>query len=381
MLEQNKIDWLSAQAELPADLRLRTLQADDRDRVCAAADAWWARPVAGLIPRPFFVHFCDTSFVVDRDGELVAFLVGFLSQTRPDEAYIHAVAVAPALRGHGLGRLLYGRFAAVVARHGRRRVRAITAAANAESLAFHRRLGFRLQLPASASGDDRVELVVELPRPTSADLADGDVHSAAAVLGAPLAGAVVALEPLTRAHGADLCAAAAESDWGLMPFDASSPEGFGRWLEWMLAAAMTEPAAPFAVVRRDSGRAIGSSRFHAIHPEHRRVEIGMTWYARSEWGSGANVEAKLLMLGRAFGLGFRRVEFKADARNERSRGALEALPARFEGVMRKHMLVRGLPRDSAYYSVADDDWPAVRANLERRLMSRRHRFERGGAEA
>jgi RimJ/RimL family protein N-acetyltransferase len=74
------------------------------------------------------------------------------------------------------------------------------------------------------------------------------------------------------------------------------------------------------------------------------------------------------MLERAFALGFRRVEFKTDAANVRSRRALEALPARFEGVMRKHMLVRGgRRRDSAYYSVIDDDWPEVRANLERRL--------------
>ena len=380
MLGQNGSDWLLAEAELPADLSLRRLEADDRDRVCAAVDAWWGRPMGDLIPRPFFVHFRDTSFVIDRDGELAAFLVGFLSQTRPDEAYVHAVAVAPALRGRGLGRLLYGRFAAVVARHGRRRIGAITAAANAESLAFHRRLGFR-QLPVSASGDDRVELVLELLRPASLDLDDGDVRSAAAALGVPLAGTLVGLEPLTSAHEAELCAVAADSDWSLMPADASSPDGFRRWFEWMLVAAKTEPWVPFAVVRRDSGRAIGSSSFHAIHPEHRRVEIGMTWYPRSEWRTGANIEAKLMMLGRAFALGFRRVEFKTDARNKRSRGALEALPARFEGVMRKHMIVRGRPRDSAYFSIVDDDWPAVRANLERRLLEHRETRERGGAQA
>jgi N-acetyltransferase len=97
----------------------------------------------------------------------------------------------------------------------------------------------------------------------------------------------------------------------------------------------------------------------------------MTWYARDQWASGANVEAKLLMLGRVFALGFGRVEFKTDVTNARSRRALEALPAKFEGVLRKHMLVRdGRRRDSAYYSVIDDDWPDVRANLERRLAAR-----------
>ena len=83
----------------------------------------------------------------------------------------------------------------------------------------------------------------------------------------------------------------------------------------------------------------------------------------------ANVDAKLVMLEHAFErLEQRRVEFKTDARNERSRRALEALPAQFEGVFRKHMLVRGgETRDSAYYSIVDDDWPDVRANLERRI--------------
>ncbi|HXS47482.1 MAG TPA: GNAT family protein, partial [Solirubrobacterales bacterium] len=88
--------------------------------------------------------------------------------------------------------------------------------------------------------------------------------------------------------------------------------------------------------------------------------------------SGANVEAKLLMLEHAFEtLGCLRVEFKTDARNERSRAALAALPAQFEGIMRKHMTVPDVGvRDSAYFSIVDDEWPEVRANLRRRLASR-----------
>jgi len=87
------------------------------------------------------------------------------------------------------------------------------------------------------------------------------------------------------------------------------------------------------------------------------------------WGTGANVEAKLLLMQHAFeDEGLLRVEFKTDARNERSRAALAALPAEFEGVFRKHMLVRGGERrDSAWYAVIDDDWPEVKANLQRRL--------------
>ncbi|HMJ01223.1 MAG TPA: GNAT family protein [Gaiellaceae bacterium] len=202
-------------------------------------------------------------------------------------------------------------------------------------------------------------------------LDSAEANVAAAALRVPLTGTLVALEPLEQRHEHDLRLAARTSDWSLMPIDATSTEGFSRWFRWALSTISTDPAARFAVIRRDSGRAIGSSTFHTLHPEHRRVEIGMTWYARGEWGSGANVEAKLLMLEHAFALGFHRVEFKTDARNARSRRALEALPAQFEGVMRKHMLVRdGQRRDSAYYAVTDDDWQDVRANLERRLASR-----------
>jgi N-acetyltransferase len=128
-------------------------------------------------------------------------------------------------------------------------------------------------------------------------------------------------------------------------------------------------AAPFTTTEAASGRALGSTRYGSLRPEHRSLEIGWTWLNPAAWGTGANVEAKLLMLTRAFDeLGCVRVEFKTNARNERSRAALAALPAQFEGVHRKHMIVRdGERRDSAWYSVVDDEWPVVKANLERRL--------------
>ena len=127
----------------------------------------------------------------------------------------------------------------------------------------------------------------------------------------------------------------------------------------------------FATIDRASGRPIGSTRYLNLREEHRGLEIGWTWLTPSRWRTGANVEAKLLMLEHAFGaLGCMRVELKTDARNERSRAAMAALPARFEGIFRKHMLMPGVGvRDSAYYSVIDDDWPEVRANLERRLAA------------
>jgi RimJ/RimL family protein N-acetyltransferase len=110
----------------------------------------------------------------------------------------------------------------------------------------------------------------------------------------------------------------------------------------------------------------------ALRPEHRSVEIGWTWLHPSAWQTGANVEAKLLMLEHAFDAwGCRRVELKTDALNERSRRAIEALGASFEGIHRQHMLVRGGEnRDTAWYSVLDAEWPGVRARLHDRLGRR-----------
>ena len=119
-----------------------------------------------------------------------------------------------------------------------------------------------------------------------------------------------------------------------------------------------------------AGEPQGSTRYLSHAPEHRRVEIGWTWLRRSAWGTGANVEAKLLLLGHAFErCGMQRVEFKTDARNHQTRGSLLALGARFEGIARKHMMLPSGPRDSAWYAITDDDWPAVRERLEARLAS------------
>jgi N-acetyltransferase len=189
-----------------------------------------------------------------------------------------------------------------------------------------------------------------------------------------LEGRLVVVEPLTPEHEDDLWEAAQDPEvWRWLPSHAAADrETFHGWLEDALARRDAGLDLPFAIVDRASGKAIGSTRYLALRPEHRGIEIGWTWNARSAWGSGANAEAKLLLLRHAFEtLGCMRVEFKTDALNERSRAALEALPARFEGIFRKHMLVRdGAVRDSAYYAITDDEWPAVRANLERRLESK-----------
>ena len=189
----------------------------------------------------------------------------------------------------------------------------------------------------------------------------------------PLSGAIVRLEPLAAEHEKGLRAAAGENDWTWMTFDAgASPDAFRRWFGALREAAEARATAPLVTIRRTDGRVLGSTLWLELRPEHRRVEIGGTWLACSAWGTGANVEAKLLQLEHAFSLGYQRIEFKTHPDNARSRRALEALPAQFEGILRKHVVIRdGQPRDSAYYSVVDDDWPDVRANLDRRLQAAR----------
>ncbi len=186
----------------------------------------------------------------------------------------------------------------------------------------------------------------------------------------PMHGRFVRLEPLGAEHE-DGLRRAAEDDriWRWMPLDPRAD--FRAWLEDALARAAAGLDVPFATVDAATGEPIGSTRFLALRPEFRSLEIGWTWLAPAAWASGANVEAKLLMLRRAFDeLGCLRVEFKTDALNTRSRRALEALPAQFEGIHRKHMLVRGgLRRDSAWYSVLDEEWPHVQERLEQRLAA------------
>jgi len=188
-----------------------------------------------------------------------------------------------------------------------------------------------------------------------------------------LEGRLIALEPIREEHREPLAAAAADPViWAWMQIDGSEPEGFDRWFAHALREAEAEREAPFVTIQREGGAVLGSTRYMTLRPEHRGVEIGNTWLAQSAWSTGANVEAKLLMLEHAFEhVRAMRVEFKTDARNVESRRALEALPATFEGVFRKHMLIHAGIRDSAYYAITDDDWPAVKTNLERRLQARR----------
>jgi RimJ/RimL family protein N-acetyltransferase len=188
-----------------------------------------------------------------------------------------------------------------------------------------------------------------------------------------LTGSLVSLAPLAPADADGLYEAAADPVvWRWMPVDGgASREAFDGWFTVALENAAIGREAPFCVRDRD-GQAIGSTRYLALRPEHRGLEIGFTWLTPAAWNTGANAEAKLLLMGHAFErLECMRVEFKTDARNDRSRRALEALGCRFDGIFPKHMLVqRGDVRDSAWYSVVDDDWPQVRERLRARVEPR-----------
>jgi len=127
------------------DITLRPLRPSDYDTVIAVIDEWWGgRPMADMLPRLFFEHFAGTSFAADRAGTLAGFLAGFVSQSRPGEAYIHFAGVRPGDRGRGLGRRLYEAFFDAASARGCTIVRAVTAPVNAGSIAFHRRMGFQV---------------------------------------------------------------------------------------------------------------------------------------------------------------------------------------------------------------------------------------------
>ena len=139
----------------------------DYGRVIQHVNAWWGgREMAPMLPKLFFLHFEGTSFVAeDGEGRLVAFLIGFVSQTDPEEAYVHFVGVAPEQRGSGIGRALYERFFATVQAHGCTCVRCVTSPANEESVAFHESLGFVAESVVAdydGPGEDRVLFAKQL---------------------------------------------------------------------------------------------------------------------------------------------------------------------------------------------------------------------------
>jgi pimeloyl-ACP methyl ester carboxylesterase/GNAT superfamily N-acetyltransferase len=149
MLARGIVDWLTKNLEGLQDLQglaLRHPIESDHARVTSVMTEWWGgRDLTSLLPRLYFQHFTDTSFIVEKDGELVAFLVGFMSQSQPHVAYIHFVGVHLDHRKHGLARYLYERFFALTRSRGAREVHCVTASVNTGSIAFHKRMGFEVE--------------------------------------------------------------------------------------------------------------------------------------------------------------------------------------------------------------------------------------------
>lgn len=185
-----------------------------------------------------------------------------------------------------------------------------------------------------------------------------------------LEGRLVRLEPLTFEHVPGLAEVGLDPQiWRWTIARPGSEDDVRAWAAATIRARAAGAEFPFATVDVATGRPIGSTRYMNVVLEHRRLEIGWTWVAPPWQRTGANREAKLLMLEHAFGrLGCRRVEFKTDSNNVKSRDALLGIGASFEGIFRNHMVMPdGRMRHSAWYSVIDDEWPAVRAGLEAKL--------------
>ncbi|MGP1674760.1 MAG: GNAT family N-acetyltransferase [Candidatus Limnocylindrales bacterium] len=186
-----------------------------------------------------------------------------------------------------------------------------------------------------------------------------------------LTGQRIRMEPLAARHLDDLVRIAADDR--IFRWITGLPMGetaLRTWFEQAQANAADTTEVPFATIDLATDRAIGSSRFMTIAPEHRRLEIGWTWLGTDYQRTGVNREAKSLQLTHAFEtLDAERVEFKTHARNERSRTALLGIGAAFEGVLRHHtILADGTNRDSAYYSVLAEEWPVVNARLRDGLV-------------
>ena len=189
-----------------------------------------------------------------------------------------------------------------------------------------------------------------------------------------LRGAVVVLEPLTRGHIAPLAEVGLHPElWRLQPRPITSLAEMGAYVELALSEHALGASLPFAIVRAADGAMLGSTRYMDIAPAHRRLEIGATWLTPSAQRTGANVEAKWLLLRHAFeSLGMQKVVFKTETLNAASRAAILALGATEEATFRRHLIADdGRMRDMVYFAILDSDWPSVDERLRARMV--RHR--------
>lgn len=189
-----------------------------------------------------------------------------------------------------------------------------------------------------------------------------------------LFGRIVRLEPLSEEHIPDLAIAGGDEQiWQYMLYgNITSEANMQAWVKDILTRHDKGTDLPFAVIHQETNRGIGATRFLDIRPEHRGVEIGGTWYGVDYQRTAVNTECKYLMMMHAFETwNCIRVQFKTDSRNTRSQRALKRIGAKYEGILRKHLITpSGYIRDSIYYSVTNSEWPEIKTNLELLLRSR-----------
>ena len=185
----------------------------------------------------------------------------------------------------------------------------------------------------------------------------------------PLDGPHVRLEPLEEHHREPIRPAAQHPEIFTVTTSVLG-DFYDPYIDAALKRSDGEHELAFAVFHKELARYVGMTRYLNIEAQHKKLEIGSTWYEPAVWAGVVNPECKFLLLQNAFeALKFNRVEFKTDARNARSRAAILKLGAREEGVFRKHMIMAdGHVRDSVFFSIVDSDWPAVKAGLEKRLQ-------------
>ena len=185
-----------------------------------------------------------------------------------------------------------------------------------------------------------------------------------------LEGQHVRLEPLSHSHFEQLCEVGVDEQlWKLTTTVIKTSEDMKNYLSTALQWQSEGTALPFAIIEKESGKAIGSTRYGNIDIVNRRLEIGWTWVARTWQRTAVNTETKYLLLKHAFEtVGCIRVEFKTDSRNEQSRKALLRIGAKEEGIFRNHMITPiGRLRHSVYYSIIDSEWNDVKKRLEEKL--------------
>lgn len=186
-----------------------------------------------------------------------------------------------------------------------------------------------------------------------------------------LAGRWVRLEPLAEEHREGLRAAADDDRvWEFLPAGGRGAD-FDRAFADALALRDAGKRLPYAVRLLASGTLVGATSYIEPVPQHKRVEIGWTWYRPDQWAGPVNPECKLLLLTHAFeALGLNRVQFVTDGLNARSQAAIAKLGAAREGVLRAHMITRGgRLRDTVVFGIVAAEWPRVRAGLLARLAA------------